>query len=164
MTTTYAGVLRHTQPQDKLNAKRLIHGICSIFRLLLYQINTKFVLTFSRRVHFLFSIHQHLNNAPQKKNQNKCEETWRHRDATTATLQQPRFIVFRKHFCGNSADFVRARGIFGWRRWRCSKDYRQQVLNSLRDSHSRQEAHWKTKQNLSEKALQIHQLRTSLQY
>ena len=34
LTTTYAGVLLHVQQQDKLNAKRLIHGICSIFRLL----------------------------------------------------------------------------------------------------------------------------------
>ena len=42
-------VLMHAQQQDKLNAKRLIHGICSIFRLFLYQINTKFVLTVSRR-------------------------------------------------------------------------------------------------------------------
>ena len=67
LTTTYAGVLRHAQQQDKLNAKRLIHGICSIFRLFLYQINTKFVLTVSRRIHFLSSIHQHLNKAPQKK-------------------------------------------------------------------------------------------------
>ena len=63
LTTTYAGVLRHAQQQDKLNAKRLIHGICSIFRLFLYQINTKFVLTVSRRIHFLSSIHQHLNHA-----------------------------------------------------------------------------------------------------
>ena len=69
------GVLRHAQQQDKLNAKRLIHGICSIFRLFLYQINTKFVLTVSRRIHFLSSIHQHLNHAPQKKQTNKCEET-----------------------------------------------------------------------------------------
>ena len=114
------------QKQDKLNPKRIIHEICSIFRLFLYQINTKFVLTVSRRIHFLSSIHQHLNHAPQKKKTNKCEETWRHRDATTATLQQTRFIVIRKHFCGNSADFVRARGIFGWSRWRCWKDYRQQ--------------------------------------
>ena len=75
LTTTYAGVLRHAQQQDKLNAKRLIHGICSIFRLFLYQINTKFVLTVSRRIHFLSSIHQHLNHAPQKKKTNKCEET-----------------------------------------------------------------------------------------
>ena len=52
LTTTYAGVLRHAQQQDKLNAKRIIHGICSIFRLFLYQINTKFVLTVSRRIHF----------------------------------------------------------------------------------------------------------------
>ena len=124
-------VLRHAQQQDKLNAKRIIHGICSIFRLFLYQINTKFVLTVSRRIHFLSSIHQHLNHAPQKKKTNKCEETWRHRDATTATLQQTRFIVIRKHFCGNSADFVRARGIFGWRRWRCSKDYRQQGVKQF---------------------------------
>ena len=75
LTTTYAGVLLHAQQQDKLNAKRLIHGICSIFRLFLYQINTKFVLTVSRRIHFLSSIHQHLNHAPQKKKTNKCEET-----------------------------------------------------------------------------------------
>ena len=72
LTTTYAGVLRQ---QDKPNAKRLNHGICSIFRLFLYQINTKFVLTVSRRIHFLSSIHQHLNHAPQKKKTNKCEET-----------------------------------------------------------------------------------------
>ena len=57
LPTTYAGVLRHAQQQDKLNAKRLIHGICSIFRLFRYQINTKFVLTVSRRIHFLSSIH-----------------------------------------------------------------------------------------------------------
>ena len=113
LTTTYAGVLRHAQQQNKLNAKRLIHGICSIFRLFLYQINTKFVLTVSGRIHFLSSIHQHLHHAPQKKKANKCEETRRHRDATTATLQPTRFIVIRKHFCGNSADFVRVRGIFG---------------------------------------------------
>ena len=124
-------VLRHAEQQDKLNAKRIIRGIFSIFRLFLYQIDTKFVLTVSRRIHFLSSIHQHLNHAPQKKKTNKCEETWRHRDATTATLQQTRFIVIRKHFCGNSADFVRARGIFGWRRWRCSKDYRQQGVKQF---------------------------------
>ena len=75
LTTTYTGVLRHAQQQDKLNAKRLIHWICSIFRLFLYQINTKFVLTVSRRLHFLSSIHQHLNHTPQKKKTNKCEET-----------------------------------------------------------------------------------------
>ena len=68
-------VLRHAQQQDKLNAKRIIHGICSIFRLFLYQINTKLVLTVSRRIHFLSSIPQHLNHAPQKKKTNKCEET-----------------------------------------------------------------------------------------
>ena len=88
-------VLRHAQQQDKLNAKRIIHGICSILRLFLYQINTKVVLTVSRRTHFLSSIQQHLNHAPQKKETNKCEETWRHRGATTATLQQTRFIVIR---------------------------------------------------------------------
>ena len=123
--------VRHAQQQDKLDAKTIIQGIFSMFRLFLYQINTKFVLTVSRRIHFLSSIHQHLNHAPQKKKTNKCEETWRHRDATTATLQQTRFIVIRKHFCGNSADFVRARGIFGWRRWRCSKDYRQQGVKQF---------------------------------
>ena len=47
--------VRHAQQQDKLNAKRIIHGICSIFRLFLSQINTKFVLTVSRRIHFLSS-------------------------------------------------------------------------------------------------------------
>ena len=31
-------VLRHAQQQDKLNAKKLIHGICSIFRLFLYKL------------------------------------------------------------------------------------------------------------------------------
>ena len=35
---TYAGVLRHAQQQDKLNAKKLIQGICSIFRLFLYKL------------------------------------------------------------------------------------------------------------------------------
>ena len=50
-------VLRHAEQQDKLNAKRIIHGIFSIFRLFLYQINTKFVLTVSRRIHFLSSFH-----------------------------------------------------------------------------------------------------------
>ena len=131
-------VLRHAQQQDKLNAKRIIHGICSIFRLFLYQINTKFVLTVSRRIHFLSSIHQHLNHAiytAEKKKTNKCEETWRHqartqslfncflderrlgnilssqktikqrlgtslwrhRDATTATLQQTRFIAIHRN-------------------------------------------------------------------
>ena len=122
---------RHAKQQDKkMNAKRIIHGICSIFRLILYQINAKLVLTVSRRIHFLSSIRQHLehagNHAPQKKKTNKREETWRHHDATTATVQQTRFMVIRKHFCGNSADFVRAPGIFGWSRWRCWKDYRQQ--------------------------------------
>ena len=73
-------VLRHAQQQDKLNAKRIIHGICSLFRLFLYQINTKVVLTVSRRIHFLSSIQQYLNHAPQRKK--------RHRGATTATLQQ----------------------------------------------------------------------------
>ena len=38
LTTTYAAVLRHAQQQDKLNAKQLIHGICSIFRLFLYKL------------------------------------------------------------------------------------------------------------------------------
>ena len=37
--SAYAGVLKHAQQQDKLNAKRLIHGICSIFRFFRYQIN-----------------------------------------------------------------------------------------------------------------------------
>ena len=116
-------VLRHAQQQDKLNAKRIIHGICSIFRLFLYQIDTKFVscpaftnISTMRR---------------RKKKTNKCEETWRHRDATTATLQQTRFIVIRKHLCGNSADFVRGRGIFGWSRWRRWKDYRQQGVKQF---------------------------------
>ena len=36
--TTYAAVLRHAQQQDKLNAKKLIHGICSIFWLFLYKL------------------------------------------------------------------------------------------------------------------------------
>ena len=72
-------VLRHAQQQDKLNAKRIIHGICSIFRLFLYQINTKFVLTVSRRIHFLSSIHQHLNHAPQKKKDKQVR-----RDMTTS--------------------------------------------------------------------------------
>ena len=31
-------VLRHAQQQDKLNAKKLIQGICSIFRLFLYKL------------------------------------------------------------------------------------------------------------------------------
>ena len=79
LTTTYAGVLRHAQQQDKLTAKRIIHGICSIFRLFLYQINTKFVLTVSRRIHFLSSIHQHLNHAPQKKKDKQVR-----RDMTTS--------------------------------------------------------------------------------
>ena len=86
LTTTYAGVLRHAQQQDKLNAKRLILGICSIFRLFLYQINTKFVLTVSRRIHFLSSIHQHLNHAPQKKRQTNAK---RHDDIVTPQL--PRY-------------------------------------------------------------------------
>ena len=38
LTTTYAAVLRHAQQQDKLNAKKLIQGICSIFRLFLYKL------------------------------------------------------------------------------------------------------------------------------
>ena len=38
LTTTYAAVLRHAQQQDKLNAKKLIHGICSIFRLFLHKL------------------------------------------------------------------------------------------------------------------------------
>ena len=87
LTTTYAGVLRHAQQQDKLNAKRLIHGICSIFRLFLYQINTKFVLTVSPRIHFLSSIHQHLNHAPQKKKRQASAK--RHDDIETPQL--PRY-------------------------------------------------------------------------
>ena len=66
---------RHAQQQDKMNAKGIIHGICSIFRLFVYQINTKFVLTVSRRIHSLSSIRQHPNHAPQEKKTNKCEET-----------------------------------------------------------------------------------------
>ena len=88
LTTTYAGVLRHAQQQDKLNAKRIIHGICSIFRLFLYQINTKFVLTVSRRIHFLSSIHQHLNHAPQKKKTNKTSAK---RHDNIVTPQLPRY-------------------------------------------------------------------------
>ena len=38
LTTTYTPVRRHAQQQDKLNAKKLIHGICSIFRLFLYKL------------------------------------------------------------------------------------------------------------------------------
>ena len=86
LTTTNAGVLRHAQQQDKLNAKRIIHGICSIFRLFLYQINTKFVLTVSRRIRFLSSIHQHLNHAPQKKRETSAK---RHDDIVTPQL--PRY-------------------------------------------------------------------------
>ena len=46
LTTTYAAVLRHAQQQDKdkLNAKKLIHGICSIFRLFLYKLILKLYL------------------------------------------------------------------------------------------------------------------------
>ena len=72
-------VPRHAQQQDKLNAKRIIYGICSIFRLFLYQINTKFVLTVSRRIHYFSNMHQHLNHAPQKKKDKQVR-----RDMTTS--------------------------------------------------------------------------------
>ena len=69
-------VLRHAQQQDKLNAKRIIHGICSILRLFLYQTNTKFVLTVSRRIHFLSSAFTNISTMNRrKKKTNKCEET-----------------------------------------------------------------------------------------
>ena len=42
--TTYAAVLRHAQQQDKLNAKKLIHGICSIVRLFLYKLKLNLYL------------------------------------------------------------------------------------------------------------------------
>ena len=121
-------VLRHAQQQDKLNAKKLIQGICSIFRLFLYKLILNLYL---QSLAESISCPAFTNISTAEKKTNKCEETWRHRDATTATLQQTRFLVIRKHFCGNSANFVRARGIFGWRRWRCSKDYRQQGVKQL---------------------------------
>ena len=82
---------RHAKQQDKkMNAKRIIHGICSIFRLILYQINAKLVLTVSRRIHFLSSIRRHLehagNHAPQKKRQTSAR---RHDDIMTPQL--PRY-------------------------------------------------------------------------
>ena len=94
-------VLRHAQQQDKLNAKRIIHGICSIFRFFLYQINTKFVLTASRRIHFLSSIHQHLNHAPQKKKDKQVRRdmttSWRHNcHATTILIHRHPKTILRK--------------------------------------------------------------------
>ena len=80
-------VLSHAQQQDKLNAKRIIHRICSIFRLFLYQINTKAVLTVSRRIHSLSSIQQHLNHAPQKKKRQTSAK--RHDDIVAPQL--PRY-------------------------------------------------------------------------
>ena len=85
LTTTYAAVLRHAQQQDKLNAKKLIQGICSIFRLFLYKLILHLYLQ-SRRIHFLSSIHQHLNHAPQKKRQTSAK---RHDDFVTPQL--PRY-------------------------------------------------------------------------
>ena len=72
-------VLRHAQQQDKLNAKRLIHGICSILRLFLYQINTKFVLTVSRRIHFLSSAFTNISTMHRRKKDKQVR-----RDVTTS--------------------------------------------------------------------------------
>ena len=73
-----------------------------------------------------------------------------------------RFIVIRKHVGGSSADFVcicaNSRYLLGY--W---KDYRQKGKTFLQDSQSRQEAYWKSNQNLSEKAVQILKNWASLQ-
>ena len=93
------------------------------------------MLTVSRRIYFLSGIYQHLKKAPQKKKKTKnCTSVrqWRHHDATSATLQQNRFIE------NTSAEIrpisfvsVRGRGIFRLSRWRCWKDYRQQGVKQF---------------------------------
>ena len=97
-------VLRHAEQQDKLNAKRIIHGIFSIFRLFLYQINTKFVLTVSRRIHFLSSIHQHLNHAPQEK---KKRQTSAKRHDDIVTPQLPRYNKLNSSSSENTSAEIR---------------------------------------------------------
>ena len=113
LTTTYAGVLRHAQQQDKLNTKRLIHGICSIFRLFLYQINTKFVLKVPRRS---ISCPAFTNISTIHRRKKRQTSAKRHDDIVTPQL--PRYNKLdssssENTSAGNSADFVHARGIFG---------------------------------------------------
>ena len=91
------------EQQDKLNAKRIIHGIFSIFRLFLYQI-TKFVLTVSRRIHFLSSIHQHLNHAPQEK---KKRQTSAKRHDDIVTPQLPRYNKLNSSSSENTSAEIR---------------------------------------------------------
>ena len=51
------------------------------------------------------------------------------------------------------------------RRRKSSLDYRQQGANQVCEIRiARQDAHYKSKQNLSETAVQIHQIRTPLQF
>ena len=121
-----------------------------------YQINTKFVLTVSRGICFLSSIHQQRTKAPQKKKKKqKASNAYKR-------FNYSRFIVIRKHVGGSSADFVcicaNSRYLLGY--W---KDYRQKGKTFLQDSQSRQEAYWKSNQNLSEKAVQILKNWASLQ-
>ena len=95
----------HAEQQDKLNAKRIIHGIFAIFRLFLYQINTKFVLTVSRRIHFLSSIHQHLNHAPQEKKKKGQTSAKRHDDIVTPQL--PRYNKLNSSSSENTSAEIR---------------------------------------------------------
>ena len=104
LTTTYSGVLLHAQQQDKLNAKRLIHGICSIFRLLF----TKLILNlYLQSLAESISCPAFTNISTMHRRKKRQTSAKRHDDIVTpgtATLQQTRFIVIRKQFCGNSAN------------------------------------------------------------
>ena len=88
LTTTYAAVLRHAQQQDKLNAKKLIQGICSIFRLFLYKLILNLYLqSLAESISCpAFTNTNDLNHAPQKKRQTSAK---RHDDIVTPQL--PRY-------------------------------------------------------------------------
>ena len=76
LTTTYAAVLRLAQQLDKLNAKKLIHGICSIFRLFLYRlIPNLYLQSLAESISCPAFTNISTMHAPQKKKTNKCEET-----------------------------------------------------------------------------------------
>ena len=86
--------------------------------------------------------------------------SWRHNCHATTKWREPKTL--RRKFGRFRLVSMRARRIFGWGRWRYCKDYLQGVKQFCEIRIARQEGHWKSKQNLSEKAVQIHQIRTSL--
>ena len=65
---------RHAQQQDKLNAKKLIQGICSIFRLFLYKLILNLYLQ-SLAESISCPSFTNISTRHRKKRTNKCEET-----------------------------------------------------------------------------------------